>query len=245
VMTRRMRAASLTVCLAAIGAGAPAQAPLQMAETNINSASPVADYRIGAGDELSVTFPYNAELNHDGPVGPDGRFSLPLIGSIALAGDTVTQATDIIRNALRDAGIVENAYPSVTVRRYGTNVYVGGEVHTPGVVQLAAGMDALQAVIVAGGLLESAKTGQIAIIRHDAENRPHITYVDLHGYTRGKANAKVATLEPRDVVFVPKSKIAEVDTWIDDYINKTLPFSRGLNYTYANYPATAAVVTAK
>ncbi len=200
-------------------------------------AAPMQEYRIGPGDELSVTFPYNAELNHDGQVGPDGRFSLPLLGSLPLAGDTLTQATSLITNALRDGGIVENAYPSVTVQRYGTAVYVGGEVKTPGMVQLSAGMDALQAVMVAGGLLDTAKTGHVAIIRHTADLQPKITYFDLHGYTRGSASAKVAMLEPRDVIFVPKSKIAEVDLWIDEYLNKTVPFSKGINYTFGNYPA--------
>ncbi len=142
----------------------------------------------------------------------------------------------MITNALRDGGIVANAIPSITIRRYGTNVYVGGQVKVPGVIQLAAGMDALQAIIAAGGLTDAARTGQVAIIRRTADNHSRVLYINVKGYTHGRQDANIAMLEPRDVVFVPRKKIAEVDMWIDDYINKTIPFSRGINYSYGNYP---------
>ena len=201
-------------------------------------AAPTEEYRIGPGDELSVTFPNNAELNHDGPVGPDGRFALPLLGNLPLAGDSLNRAAFVISEALRSAGIVEDARTNVTVRRYGNNVYVGGQVKIPGVVLLASGMDAMQAIIAAGGMTDSAKTGQVAVIRRDAEGHPHVTYVNVKAYSHGKAGATIAVLEPRDIVFVPRSRIAEVDLWIDNYINKTIPFSRGINYSYGNYPVT-------
>jgi hypothetical protein len=63
-------------------------------------------------------------------------------------------------------------------------------------------------------------------------------YINVKGYTKGKADAAIAMLEPRDIIFVPRTKIAEVDMWIDNYINKTVPFSRGFNYSYGNYPVT-------
>ena len=200
--------------------------------------APTPEYRIGPGDELSVTFPYNAELNQQGPVAPDGRFTLPLLGNVMLAGNTLNQASALLSDALRSAGVVEKAYPNVTIRRYGTNVYVGGQVKLPGVVQLVSGMDALQAIIAAGGLTDSARTGKIALIRRGADNHPHVVYLDVKAYTQGKADATIAVLEPRDIIFIPRSKIAEVDLWVDNYINKALPFSRGVNYSYGNYPVT-------
>ena len=196
------------------------------------------EYTLGPGDELSVTFPNNAELNHDGSLGPDGRFPIPLLGNMLLAGDTPTQAAAVISNALRDGGIVANALPSVTIRRYGTSVFVGGQVRTPGVIQLAAGMDIFQAIIAAGGLTDSARTGRIAIIRRTPDNRSKVLYYSVKPFTKGESNASIAMLEPRDVIFVPRTKIAEVDMWVDNYINKTLPFSRGFSYSFGNYPVT-------
>ncbi len=39
-------------------------------------------------------------------------------------------------------------------------------------------------------------------------------------------------LSPRDIVIVPKSNIAKVDQWIDQYIRRVLPFGTSVSYTY-------------
>ncbi len=196
------------------------------------------EYRIGPGDELAVTFPFNAELNHDGPVGPDGRFSLPLAGSLDLAGKTVPEASALISKVLRESGVVEDARASITIRRYGANVYIGGEVRLPGLVSLSPGMDAMQAVIAAGGLLDTAKTRKVAIIRRATDGHALVSYVNLRDYMHGAASAKIPPLQPRDVVFVPKSSIAEVDLWVDQYLNKSLPFGKNLNYSFGTQTTT-------
>lgn len=224
---------ALVVLLAALGAtlASPATAQEVAAASAI---APAPEYRISPGDELSVTFPYNAELNHDGPVGPDGRFTMPQIGNILLAHATLADATRTIADALRRGGIVEDARPSVTIRQYGASVYVGGEVRSPGLVRLTGGMDALQAVIVAGGLLDTAHSKKVVVIRRDAEGRPAQHYVDLRAYVRHNAAAGAEPLLAQDIVFVPKSSIAEADLWIDQYVNRLLPFSRSLNYSLGN-----------
>jgi protein involved in polysaccharide export with SLBB domain len=195
-------------------------------------------YKLGPGDEISITFPLNQELNHDGPIGPDGRFTMTLVGSLYLAGDTVDEATLAIANALRENKIVSDARPSLTIRHYAASVYVGGEVKLPGMLQLAAGMDAFQAIIAAGGLLDTAKTKKIAIIRRSPDGHALISYLDLRAYMRGEAIGHIP-LEARDVIFVPKSSVAEADRWVDQYLNKLLPFGRNLNYQLGSYgPAT-------
>ncbi|MEK6398617.1 MAG: SLBB domain-containing protein, partial [Terriglobus sp.] len=117
-------------------------------------------------------------------------------------------------------------------------VYVGGQVKSPGAIPLASGMDVLQAIIAAGGMTDTARTGQVAVIRRTADNRANVTYFSMKDYRKGKTDGVVATLQPRDVIFVPRSRIAEVDLWVDNYINKTVPFSRGFSYSYGNYPVT-------
>jgi hypothetical protein len=72
------------------------------------------------------------------------------------------------------------------------------------------------------------------VIRRSTDGRPIILYVDLHAYTRGGA-IKLPPLESRDVVFVPKSSIAEADVWVDQYLNKLLPFGKSFNYNVGNY----------
>lgn len=187
-------------------------------------------YRISPGDQVSVTFPYNPELDHAGPVGPDGRFAIPIVGNIALGGRTVDETAALIADTLRREGVVEDARPTVAIREYGAVVYVGGEVKLPGAVKLTGALDPLQAVISAGGLLETAKSKRIVVIHRAPDGTIVQSYADLRAYARHGLGTGIA-LSPQDIVFVPRSSIAEADLWIDQHINKLLPFSRSLNYS--------------
>ncbi len=193
-------------------------------------------YRIGTGDELSVLLPYNAELNYQGPVGPDGRFTMPIGGAIPAAGKTVAEMEAAITKALHDRHIVEAAAASVTIRRFAQVVYVGGEVKLPGSIPLRNKMNPLQAISIAGGLLDTARSEQVVLIRQGPDGRPILRTVDIDAYVHTGDLAQTVALQPQDTIFVPKSSIAEVDQWIDQYINKTLPFNRSLNYTINDNP---------
>ncbi len=54
--------------------------------------------------------------------------------------------------------------------------------------------------------------------------------VNLRRYA-GSANPEDdVTLQASDVIFVPKATIAEIDLFVDQYLNQALPFSKSLNY---------------
>ena len=59
----------------------------------------------------------------------------------------------------------QDARPSFAIRTYGSSVFVGGEVRTPGAVRLSGPMDAMRAIIMAGGVLETARWRKVVIIR--------------------------------------------------------------------------------
>lgn len=220
------RARSVVIAMAAMFAGtqaALAAMPMQAEQA----------YRIAPGDELSISFPYNPELDHAGPVGPDGRFSLPLVGNLPLGGRTIDEVAATISAALRRQGIVEDARPTVAIRQYGAVIYVGGEVRTPGAVKLTQAMDPMQAVISAGGTLDTARTKKVVVIHRTPDGSIVQRHVDLREYAR-HGIATGIDLQPQDIVFVPRSSIAEANLWIDQHINKLLPFSRSLNYSLGN-----------
>jgi hypothetical protein len=47
-------------------------------------------------------------------------------------------------------------------------------------------------------------------------------------------------LQSQDIVFVPRSSIAEADLWIDQHVNRLLPFTRSLNYNIGNNAVSVA-----
>lgn len=191
-------------------------------------------YRIQPGDELSVLLPFNGELNYRGPVAPDGTLTMPFAGTLQAAGLSVVQLGENINKALAANGVTGNAHAAVAIAQTSSHVYVGGQVGKPGEVELRPGMSVLQAVIAAQGLLDTARTNEVVLIRRSPDGRPMLHTINLDSLThQGDSNQDVV-LQSSDTIFVPKSSIAEVDQWVDQYIDKVLPFNRSLDYSISN-----------
>lgn len=94
--------------------------------------------------------------------------------------------------------------------------------------------DVLQGILMAGGPLATARTDQVVIIRRRADHTPMLRTVNLRRYEGSGNPADDLPLQPLDVVFVPKSSIAEFDQFVDQYLNQSLPFTRSLNYNAGN-----------
>lgn len=191
-------------------------------------------YRIQPGDDLAVSFPFNAELNHQAAVAPDGMFTVPMAGQLQAEGRTIEQLASEIDRVLLAKGIVADAHALVSVLKYNSRVYVGGEVVQPGEVLLRPGMDPLQAITAARGLRDTARTQEIVLIRRAPDGRPMLRTVNLVSLTRQGDPDQVVVLQPSDTIFVPQSSISELNQWINQYINLALPFNKSINYSFTN-----------
>jgi polysaccharide biosynthesis/export protein PslD len=229
----RILAAWLTLALALILAilGPASEARAQVGPT------PPAVYKLLPGDQVQVRFPLNSELDTDGPIGPDGRFSVPLLGRVMIAGLSLDEAESRINRALFDAGIAANARTSVSVANYAGVVYVGGEVARPGSVPITAALNPLQAITEAGGLLNTAKSRKIAIIRPNGTETAVVQTVNMREFARWGRGGGGLPLQPGDILFVPKSAIAEINVWIDQHINKIIPNALNLNWNFGDFGA--------
>lgn len=194
-----------------------------------------AEYRIQPGDQMDVKFFYNPELNESVTVRPDGRVSLQLAQEIVAAGLTPAELTQV----LKESYARELDQPEITVilRSFtGQRIYVDGEVNKPALVPLTAAMTVLQSIAVAGGLKDSARTNAIVVIRRGPESTPTVFTVDLSRVLDGTDTSQDVALMPFDVVYVPKSAIANVNVWVDQYLRKNVPVSFGLSYQINNQP---------
>jgi polysaccharide export outer membrane protein len=183
-------------------------------------------YRIQFGDTLQVRFYRNPELNQDVIVRPDGYISLPFVDDVMAAGKTPTEVDDDLTRRFRG----ELAVPDVTVivSAYGgRRIYIGGEVRGEGVYDLAGGETLYQAIDKAGGFLDSAHRRQTILIRKDANGKPVGHSFNLREVEYGNTPELDVPLQPYDIVFVPKSKIANVGLFVDQYIRSVLPISPG------------------
>ena len=218
----------LSVIIITLTSCAPAiknQTPLDQAGAQ-NLLYPGQEYRIQAGDQLDIKFYYNPELNELVTVRPDGRISLQLVHEIMAAGLTPAELTGV----LKEKYAVEVKQPEITVivRLFGgQQIYVGGEVNRPGAFNLIGSMTVLQSISLAEGLKDTARTKEMVIVRRGVDNKPLIMTINLKKVIDGTDMSQDIILKPFDIVFVPKSSVAEVNVWIDQYIRRNIPFQPG------------------
>lgn len=196
------------------------------------------EYRIAPGDRLRVQFLLTPEVNETALVAPDGQMALRVAGRVQLAGLTLGEAEERITRASRRF-LTE---PVVTVgveEAAGSVVLVGGMVRNPGQHPLPARRGVLEAVVRAGGFEPEARLSEVVLIRRGAQDRPMMRTVDLQGFISGRVADDVPVF-PGDIVFVPRSRIAEVNLWIDQYVNRLIPFSRSFSYSINRLPTTGA-----
>jgi protein involved in polysaccharide export with SLBB domain len=188
------------------------------------------DYTVGVGDEIEVRLPFNAEFSDRVTVGPDGRFTLPLIGEVRAEGRTVADLTAELES--RFSQDLRSPRVQVAIRNYvSQRVFVGGEVSKPGVYTLQGRIGLMEAIIMANanGSLDTARMNQVVLIRRSRDGQPMMRTVDLTSLIRGADND--VPLQSSDVVFVPKSTIAELNQFMDQFVTRMIPFQRSFIYT--------------
>ena len=188
----------------------------------IQTSNDQQNYHIQPGDQLAINFYLNPEFNDEVPVSPDGRITLRLVGALAAAGMTPSELAGQIDKAylseLRspDAAVIVKNMP-------GRQIYVQGQVNHPGAFPLEPGMTALQALANAGGITPEAADDNVVLIRRDACGRPTGEKLNLASAADSPGKGEDAALMPYDVLVVPRSRIANMDLFVKQYIRDLLP----------------------
>jgi protein involved in polysaccharide export with SLBB domain len=178
------------------------------------------------GDEIELKFPYWAELNDTQIIRPDGIITLALIDSVQTRGLTPEELdeklTKLYESKIKDPVI------SVVVRTLvDQRIYVGGEVNTPGLLTLQGDVNVLQAAINAGGFKETARIDHVIVIRMDKDGKAVPYKVDLSKGLHGAEPKDTFLLQPNDVVYVPKTAIANLNKFVNQYVTELFLF-RGI-----------------
>ncbi|WP_243361747.1 polysaccharide biosynthesis/export family protein [Fundidesulfovibrio terrae] len=211
----RAAALILTVVLCVAGCAKPAKKSSEMA------LEPVDPVTIAAGDVLEFRFTYATQFNDSQAVRSDGKIDLPMVGEVQAEGKSLAQ----LRRELSEMYSGKLNYPDLTVimrSQSNLQVYVGGEVRSPGLIRVRNRMTALEAVMRAGGQdPKTAAMSSIIVVRHKGDER-YGCKVDLTDELDGKAG-KVFWLQPGDIVWVPRTVITQVNDFVEQYINKMVP----------------------
>ena len=164
-------------------------------------------YVIKPGDQLSIKFFFNPELNEeDLIVRPDGRISLQLIHEVEAASLTAPQLTSVLEEKYK--GQLKNPEIAVIVRavKEPPRVYVDGQVRSPGTIELVGSLSLLQAIARSGGFKEdTAKTDEVIVMRRDQSGHTFVITLDIEATLSGKDLSQNIQLHPNDFIQVPRS----------------------------------------
>jgi protein involved in polysaccharide export with SLBB domain len=186
-------------------------------------------YVLQRGDEVTVKVFNLPELEDTLRIRPDGKISLTLVDDVQAAGLTTMELDGVLTR--RFSEFYRDPQVTVIVREFANQkVYVAGEVERPGLVPLVGDLTALTAVLQAGGFKSSARTDNVILLRNGGNDQPVVTMLDLKDVIEhGKPDV---ALHSFDVIYVPMSRIAKVDQFVDNYIRRVLPITLSGGFTY-------------
>jgi polysaccharide biosynthesis/export protein len=215
----------LTACSPSVVVERPT--PMGAPGTEVGLVGPAIseEYIIQPGDLLEIKFFYNSDMNDGMTVRPDGRISMQLIGEILAAGLSPADLSNLLRKKYDKE--LKNPEVTVIVRSFGSRVYVDGEVKRPGELELLRPLTVMQAIARADGLTDRAWK-EALIIRRIKGREPIVMKLDLSDVLTGKDFSQDVGLVPFDIVYIPRSPIANINLWVHQYIRLNIPINFGL-----------------
>ena len=130
----------------------------------VSSQAKVPTTSSGPEDVLTVTVYNEPQLSGHFRVEKDGEFSYPFLGRVRAGGRTLAELADVIKARLAD-GYLRHPQVTVEVDQFRSqNVFVMGEVRTPGKYVLSGPVTLLDALARAGSTTDAA--GAEVLILH-------------------------------------------------------------------------------
>ena len=124
------------------------------------------DYLIGPLDELSISVFREPDLSVEKAlVDSDGRVQVPLLGPVSASGLTASQFARAIEAGFAQRYLVDPRVSVAVVESSRRRVTVDGAVGKPGVYEMPGRISLIDAVALAQGLSQVAKSGEVAVIR--------------------------------------------------------------------------------
>lgn len=167
-------------------------------------------------------------------VSPDGILVLPELGPFDINQRTVPELQASIQEALRPR------YPNplsvlVSLEASAARViYIDGEVARAGAYPLTHSITTLRAIALAGGVRDTGDLRAVAVIHRESPDTVAVYITNLDEFVKKAATGNDLALAPQDIVIVPRTGVAKANLWVDQYINRMLPFSRSVSYSYYN-----------
>lgn len=160
------------------------------------------DYIIGPSDVLDINVWKDPQLSAKVPVRPDGRITLPLIGEMQVSGLTAMNVQLIVTRKLKE--YISNPEVTVIVTEIKSPTYVVvGKIAKPGAYNLTKPTTVLDAIAIAGGLQDFAKSSKIYILTHTENGTQVRLQFNYKKVINQRAPGENVELRSGDTIVVP------------------------------------------
>ncbi|MEL6237554.1 MAG: polysaccharide biosynthesis/export family protein [Pseudomonadota bacterium] len=180
-------------------------------------------YIINPGDVIEVIVDRLPDLSRTVTVRSDGFVTLPKLGDIAVAGKTVTDASDTIEEAY-STRLINPSIDLIITNPPVPNIYVTGEVGRPSAIPLRQVPTAAEALVVAGGTTRGAKLNSVALIRLEEDGYLRARLIESAG--GGRAGMLLALrgvpLRAGDIIVVQESGRSQFARALQDFVTTPL-----------------------
>lgn len=164
-----------------------------------------AQYRLALGDTIRITVFQSPDLSLETRITEAGVISYPLLGSVNLAGLTVSEAEQRIATGLRAGNFVNQPQVSITVvQARGNQVSVLGQVGRPGRYALETGEVRLTDILATAGGVAQGGSEVIVVVgtRNGQAYRAEVDLPTAFGPNRRSADIQ---LQNGDVIWVERA----------------------------------------
>lgn len=168
-------------------------------------------YRIEAGDTFDLTFDLSPEFNQLAvAVQPDGFVTLRAVGDVKVAGQTVPELTQTVRQAY--GKVLNNPVISIVLKEFEKPYFVAdGQVAKPGKYEMHGNMTVTQAIAVAGGFQSAAKHSQVVLFRRVDDQWTEAKLINVKKMEKDRDLREDPFLHSGDMLYVPKNTLSKID----------------------------------
>lgn len=156
-----------------------------------------SDYTLGKEDVLDLNVLNFDQLTGPVTVRPDGKVSVKLIGDVQAEGRTVAEVQKEIATKMK--AFLPDPHVTLSVKQINSmKVFVMGRVAAPGMFNVGANVNLLQALAMAKGFTPWAKRSKVVLVRGTTGKRVKVDYDKV---VSGKQDNFL--LYPGDTIVVP------------------------------------------
>lgn len=164
-------------------------------------------FLLGPGDSIHIAVYRNPDLTLDIRVNADGSINFPLLGTVQVAGHTISDAETLIAKGLKSGGFVQEPQVNITLIVVRANqVSVLGQVTRPGIYPIEiSNMHLSEALSLAGGV--TVNGSDKVILMGTRDGKTYRKEIDIASIFIDNKSADDEIISGRDEIYVPLAPV--------------------------------------